>query len=93
MSFQEWLSDYREFDFDGFFAGVTNADVVRSLNKESLGTMDFMTLLSPLAGDHLEAIAQRAQQLTVQHFGRTIQMFIPLYLSNHPNDHGGWHHP
>ena len=53
MSFQEWLSDYREFDFDGFFAGVTNADVVRSLNKESLGTMDFMTLLSPLAGDHL----------------------------------------
>ena len=83
MSFQELLSDYQGFDFDTFFAGVSDADVARSLAKESFGATDFLTLLSPRAGDHLEAIAQRAQQLTVQHFGRTIQMFIPLYLSNH----------
>ena len=62
---------------------MSDADVTRSLAKESLGATDFLTLLSPRAGDHLEAIAQRAQQLTVQQFGRTIQMFIPLYLSNH----------
>ncbi|MFT3847124.1 MAG: radical SAM protein [Propionivibrio sp.] len=86
MSFQEWLSDYRDFDFDGFFAGVSDDDVARSLGRESPGATDFLTLLSPRAGDHLEAIAQRAQQLTVQHFGRTIQMFIPLYLSNHCNN-------
>jgi len=83
MSFQETLSDYQGFDFDRFFAGVSNADVARSLARPSPGAMDFLTLLSPLAGEYLEAIAQRAQQLTVQHFGRTIQMFIPLYLSNH----------
>ena len=64
-------------------ASVTDADVTRSLSKDSLGATDFLTLLSPRAGDYLEAIAQGAQQLTVQHFGRTIQMFIPLYLSNH----------
>ena len=83
MSFQETLSDYQGFDFDRCFAGVSDADVARILAKDSLGATDFLTLLSPRAGDHLEAIAQRAQQLTVQHFGRTIQMFIPLYLSNH----------
>ena len=31
MSFQETLSDYQGFDFDRFFAGVSDADVARSL--------------------------------------------------------------
>jgi 2-iminoacetate synthase len=31
-------------------------------------------------------MARKAHQLTVQYFGRTIQMFIPLYISNHCNN-------
>lgn len=31
-------------------------------------------------------MAHKAHQLTVQYFGRTIQMFIPLYISNHCNN-------
>ena len=86
MSFQEVLSEYQDFDFASFFAGVTDADVQRSLDRASPNAIDFLTLLSPRAADHLEALARRAQQLTVQYFGRTIQMFIPLYLSNHCNN-------
>ena len=83
MSFQETLLRYRDFDVDGFFGAVSDADVRRSLAREAPDAMDFLTLLSPCAGNHLEALARRAQQLTVQFFGRTVQMFIPLYLSNH----------
>ena len=57
--------------------------VERSLARETLGPRDFLTLLSPKAGEYLEAMAQKAHRLTVQYFGRTIQLFIPLYISNH----------
>ncbi len=40
-------------------------------------------LLSPAAGQHLEKMAQRAQALTQKHFGRTISLYVPLYLSNY----------
>ncbi|MCL2458527.1 MAG: 2-iminoacetate synthase ThiH [Desulfobulbus sp.] len=83
MSFFATINHYREFDSGRFFAQITDADVERALDKDKPGAMDFLTLLSPTAANHLEAMARRAHQLTVQHFGRTIQMFIPLYISNH----------
>ena len=39
-------------------------------------------LLSPAAREHLETMAQQAARLTVQRFGRTIQLYAPLYVSN-----------
>ncbi len=86
MSFHETVEQYQDFDFAGFFDQVTDTDVEQSLAAEKPGTLDFLTLLSPKAAAHLEAMAQKAHQLTVQQFGRTIQMFIPLYLSNHCNN-------
>ena len=41
---------------------------------------DFAKLISPSAD--LEELAQRAHATTLRHFGRTIQLFAPLYLSN-----------
>jgi 2-iminoacetate synthase len=38
--------------------------------------------VSPVAEDFLEEMAQLAHRLTVQRFGRTIQLYAPLYLSN-----------
>ena len=83
MSFQTVIDQYAGFDFAGFFTQVSDIDVAQSLAKEKLGVLDFLTLLSPQAVGQLEAMAQRARRMTVQQFGRTIQMFIPLYLSNH----------
>lgn len=87
MSFFSIVERYREFDTERFFAQVTDADVERALAKDKPGAMDFLALLSPRAAGHLEAMARKAHQLTVQYFGRTIQMFIPLYLSNHCTNH------
>lgn len=49
--------------------------------------MDFLGLLSPKAESHLEAMAQKAHRLTIRHFGRTMQLFTPLYLSNYCSNH------
>ena len=86
MSFFEVVEQYQGVDFSRFFDQVTDAAVEQSLAKEKPGPMDFLTLLSPRAAGHLELMAHKAHQLTVQYFGRTIQMFIPLYISNHCNN-------
>jgi 2-iminoacetate synthase len=83
MSFYETISQYSGFDFDDFFVRKRSEDVRRVLDKDRLNESDFLTLLSPAASRHLEAMAHKARQLTVQHFGRTIQLFIPLYISNY----------
>ncbi|RJQ83632.1 MAG: 2-iminoacetate synthase ThiH [Desulfobacteraceae bacterium] len=83
MSFNEIIARYRNFDFDGFFAQTGPRDVERVLAKDRLSAPDFLVLLSPAAAGFLEPMARKARQLTVQHFGRTIQMFIPLYISNY----------
>ncbi len=62
--------------------GVTTEDVARALDRESLGEQDIMALLSPAAALSLETLAQRARDLTLRRFGRTMQLYAPLYLSN-----------
>ena len=42
----------------------------------------FASLLTPKTDAELDALADRARELTLQHFGRTMRLFAPLYLSN-----------
>ena len=65
------------------FNKVTREDVVRATVNPRAGDEDLMALLSPCAEDCLETMARRAHDLTVQHFGRTMLLFTPMYLSNH----------
>jgi 2-iminoacetate synthase len=61
----------------------TVADVERALGAESPDETSLAALLSPAATDFLEPMAARAQALTRRHFGRTVQLYVPLYLSSH----------
>jgi 2-iminoacetate synthase len=56
--------------------------VEQALAVESPDLHDFAALLSPAADARLEEIAERAHRLTVQRFGRTVQLYAPLYVSN-----------
>jgi 2-iminoacetate synthase len=47
------------------------------------GMREFAILLSAAASGELETLAARAQALTRRHFGRTIGLYAPLYLSNY----------
>ncbi len=53
-----------------------------NLTKEKLSLTDFAQLISPAAGELLEPLSHRSQQLTRQRFGKVIRLFAPLYLSN-----------
>ncbi|MCU0784955.1 MAG: 2-iminoacetate synthase ThiH [Verrucomicrobia bacterium] len=53
-----------------------------SLAKDKLSLRDFAQLISPAAGELLEAMGRRSHALTQQRFGKVIRLFAPLYLSN-----------
>ena len=50
--------------------------------KEHLDVNDFMALISPAATPYLEVMARLSQKYTMERFGKTISMFVPLYLTN-----------
>ena len=58
------------------------ADVLRALAKNHCDIDDFMALISPAAQPYLEQMAALSRKYTLERFGKTIQMFIPLYLTN-----------
>ena len=64
----------------------TGADVERALLNSSRSLEDFMALISPAAAPYLEQLALLSQQLTLKRFGRVLQLFVPLYLSNECNN-------
>ena len=63
-------------------ARMTDADVRRALGKSHCDVNDFMALLSPAAEPYLEQMARLSRKYTEERFGRTMSMFIPLYITN-----------
>lgn len=65
---------------------VTEADVRHVLAKAAGGRQldidDFVILVSETAAPYLEQMAQLAHRFTLERFGRTISMYIPMYVSN-----------
>lgn len=61
----------------------TATDVRRALQKEQLDIEDFAALLSPAAEPFIEEMAQKAKQETAKHFGNSVYMFTPIYISNY----------
>jgi 2-iminoacetate synthase len=58
-------------------------DVRRCLGKGRLGIEDMLRLLSPAAQELLETMARRAHAEHLRHFGRAVNFFTPLYISDH----------
>jgi 2-iminoacetate synthase len=61
---------------------ATAQDVDRALAVARPDVAGFAALLSRAASNRLEDLAQAAHRRTVQHFGRTVRLYAPLYLSN-----------
>ena len=82
MSFVEHIRQLHWDDIKMSIAGKTAADVQQALASERITHDQFLTLISPAAEPYLEAMARKSMHLTRKRFGNTIQMYIPLYLSN-----------
>ncbi len=61
----------------------TASDVRRALDHEVRNLEDFAALLSPAAEEFLEEMAEMATVETRKHFGNSVYMFTPLYISNY----------
>jgi 2-iminoacetate synthase len=60
----------------------TPAQVEQALIAPSVDLAGFLALISPAARPYLEPLASRARALTRERFGRVVQMYAPLYVSN-----------
>ena len=82
MSFLEKITEFEFFDFKEYFDSVSSQDVENSLNKNNLDKFDLLSLLSNTATPYIEQMAQQANKLTIQYFGRVISLYAPLYISD-----------
>ncbi|MFD2584905.1 2-iminoacetate synthase ThiH [Pedobacter vanadiisoli] len=85
-SFNEVFETYNWDDTKASIYDKTAADVERALSSTQRDLEDFKALVSPAALPYLEEMAQISQRLTLDRFGRVIQLYIPLYLSNECNN-------
>ena len=82
MSFLQQIQSWPESRIREMYAAVTTDKVRSALSRERRDLSDLIALLSPEAVPFLESMAHEAQALTRKHFGCTISLYAPIYLSN-----------
>ncbi|MGB7529465.1 MULTISPECIES: 2-iminoacetate synthase ThiH [Sphingobacterium] len=82
MDIKEIIAQYSWKEIQDILDRCTEKDVELSLYRGKKSIMDFLNLISPAAEPYLEVMANMSHQITQQRFGKTIQLYAPLYLSN-----------
>jgi len=85
-SFNDLFETYSWDETKASIYAKTTADVERALATPKRTLEDFKALISPAAAPYLEQMAVISQQLTQKRFGKVLQMYVPLYLSNECNN-------
>lgn len=85
-SFADIFAQYDWEEVKTSIYSKNEADVVQALSSNKRSLEDFKALISPAAEAFLEKMAVQSMQLTQKRFGKTIQMYVPLYLSNECNN-------
>lgn len=82
MNFLEILSKFNWDEIGEKIDKVTPQDVEKVLEKEVIFEQDFLALVSKAGENYLEIFAKKSKERTQRRFGKTIQLYLPLYLSN-----------
>ncbi|MGB3241270.1 MAG: 2-iminoacetate synthase ThiH [Candidatus Omnitrophota bacterium] len=72
MSFYDIYNRFKDLDFNSCLKGAADSH-----------EREFFFSLMPIAEDRLEETARKARKITLNNFGRAIQLYTPLYLSNY----------
>lgn len=81
-SFSDVLADYEWEAVKTAIRSCTVADVERALSHPRPGLREFQALISPAAAPFVGQMAALSAQRTRKRFGKTVQMYLPLYLHN-----------
>src|SRR5690349_24676891 len=81
-TFKSIFEQYNWDEIQSRIYQTTSKDVAYSLSKTKRNLDDFLVLIAPAAQPYLEQMAQECHEITKKRFGKTIQMYAPLYLSN-----------
>lgn len=81
-NFKELFEEYDWEDVKKSIYAKTQQDVRMALQAPKPSLEDMKALLSPAAEPFLEEMARKSSLLTKNRFGKTIQLFAPMYLSN-----------
>lgn len=80
-----FYDEIKKYDWDETTRCIASKradDVETALGKTHPDVDDFMALISPAAAPYLEDMAQISRRITQERFGKTISMYIPLYITN-----------
>lgn len=80
MSFVEYLSNNLSFFTD---MKISEERLMAMIYQDNFSIKDLPFLLSGNAQLYLEDFAQKAQALNIKQFGRAVNLFTPLYISNY----------
>lgn len=82
--------EIKQYDWDDtvrFIQSRRPRDVEDALTREHPDIEDFMALISPAAVPYIEDMARLSRDITMRRFGKTISLYIPLYVSNACTNH------
>ncbi len=82
-TFYDYMQPYRWEEVEQSIYDKTKNDVIDALNASHRSLDDFAALISPAAAEFLEDMAVISNKNTLERFGNTIQLYIPLYVSNY----------
>ena len=85
-SFKNIFDTYKWEDIKSSIYSKTSKDVEKAIASNKRNLEDFKALISPAAVPYVEQMAQLSNALTQKRFGKTIQMYAPMYLSNECNN-------
>lgn len=81
-NFKHTFEQYNWNEIQSKIYATTAKQAEQALAKSKRNLDDFLAMISPAAQPYLEQMAQISHELTKKRFGKTIQMYAPLYLSN-----------
>ncbi|MDJ0764147.1 MAG: 2-iminoacetate synthase ThiH [Myxococcota bacterium] len=79
---EEIVDQTQSSDWERLLKNRDEALVRKILSRPRKDARDLALLLSPAADNTLEEIARYAHRVTVKRFGRVMQLYAPLYISN-----------
>lgn len=81
-TFFDEIMKIKELSTDEALSNLNVEPVLSALEKDEMSFNDMLYMLSPGAATCMETMAVKAKELTGMRFGKNINMYIPLYLSN-----------